>query len=1232
MPTASKRQRRAAKAVKEEEVEEEEVAHEKENVTNGGGRRGKRKPQASSEDDGDHEDASNDDAADEDHDEDHREEEEEEEEEEEAPSSPKRSKKKGSNKASAHSPLANRHTNPMGKPAEAGIIQEVYVENFMCHRKLSVKLCRNVNFIHGQNGSGKSAILAAVQVCLGAGARRTHRARNLKDLVRKEAGADCSGAKLRVTLLNRGADGYKHDVYGDTITVERCISLRSGGYNGYKLLDCNMKEKSRAKKDLDAMLDQLNIQVENPVAVLDQEEAKKFLTGKPEDKYEFFTKATELERLDRCYASIADNILEQESTQARARDNIGGAIDNTKKLKKEWEQFQEMDKLEVEVQEMRANYGWSVHSEFEVQLQEEMKKAQKFSKALEKRKAELVTAEQSVNVTDDEEIALKNKLDELTEEANQAAEAKTKLENDVKNSLAPIKKKEQEKSVIKRELTQAKKMHKGALRRLEMARKEILESQGNAAEEERARTRKIAQTEQDLAGAKEKVDPLKEEIAKHLREYQDVEPSVAQTKETREGTERQLHAVQQKVRAMQAESGEGRQALAVFGSKCTALHAAVQKAAKAKKFRGPVAGPVGMYVKVIPGKEKWAQMAETAVGFGALDRFIVTNNADLELMKRLRKDVGCGTRDCALYRIHPRSTEEKYNVPAPPQGVETVTSVWNVENAMAFNFLVDHCSIDTCALTDSKESSEKALFVRDGRGKGGIRGGKVRKVFFFPKGDHWEVDKAGNQIMIGNDRPMKQTVGVDRTAAIEAAKHEMKAMQQELVRNKGEEKAVKDASYKAKKLWNEAQKAHHKVASNIKKMESLLDELKAEAETSEEVPTIDTSEYENDIEEAEASVQNLKEREAKIVQEIESLQPGVEEQKRQLDETSARNKKILDDMDKVDAKLEDIVKGQARRQELVDKVRAKVEQVEGAVQQQEGTVKEIKEKLADALGVARKMQFDFNRDKRMFELKKENGGDLPPGEEVQLEPTDEDLDAIETFDPPKEPKFYKAKIQSKLNKIEQEKVRRNMSESDPAVARDKYYRAKKDLDSKMEQINTIDGNCKNLRKDLSSRKKRWRQFRGHIAEMTNLGFDEFLNKKGSAGEVVFDHDDGKLDLIVQKDSSDSHSQTKDVKALSGGERSFATLSLLLAIGESLETPFRVMDEFDVFLDPVARKIAMKQLVTVAQEMEHRQFIFITPQDVSNIPTSNRLRIHKMKPPVRSKTVGGAQQQTLNFDN
>ena len=68
----------------------------------------------------------------------------------------------------------------------------------------------------------------------------------------------------------------------------------------------------------------------------------------------------------------------------------------------------------------------------------------------------------------------------------------------------------------------------------------------------------------------------------------------------------------------------------------------------------------------------------------------------------------------------------------------------------------------------------------------------------------------------------------------------------------------------------------------------------------------------------------------------------------------------------------------------------------------------------------------------------------------------------------------------------------------------------------LEQINAIELNTKALSKDLKDRKKRWRAFRSHIAELTNLGFDDFLNKKGSAGEVEFDHEGGQLNLVVQK--------------------------------------------------------------------------------------------------------------------
>ena len=211
--------------------------------------------------------------------------------------------------------------------------------------------------------------MAAIQICLGAGARRTNRARNLKELVRKDA--SCTSAVVRVTLLNRGLDGYHPEIYGDTITVERTIALR-GGYNGYKLLDENLKERSRSKKDLDDMLDRLNIQVENPVAILDQEDSKRFLTGKGEDKYSFFLKATELERMDRSYAATVDAIEDMGSQADRLRRGLDADLHIVQQLKKEWEKHKDIEKLNDKLQKLVERYAWSRYHFEQQQLDREI--------------------------------------------------------------------------------------------------------------------------------------------------------------------------------------------------------------------------------------------------------------------------------------------------------------------------------------------------------------------------------------------------------------------------------------------------------------------------------------------------------------------------------------------------------------------------------------------------------------------------------------------------------------------------------------------------------------------------------------------------------------------------------------------------------------------------------------------------------------------------------------------
>ena len=46
-----------------------------------------------------------------------------------------------------------------------------------------------------------------------------------------------------------------------------------------------------------------------------------------------------------------------------------------------------------------------------------------------------------------------------------------------------------------------------------------------------------------------------------------------------------------------------------------------------------------------------------------------------------------------------------------------------------------------------------------------------------------------------------------------------------------------------------------------------------------------------------------------------------------------------------------------------------------------------------------------------------------------------------------------------------------------------------------------------------------------------------------------------------------------------------------------DTPFRVLDEFDVFMDDTYRSIAVDMLMEVCDEQPNRQFVFITPQDM-----------------------------------
>jgi len=54
-----------------------------------------------------------------------------------------------------------------------------------CHRFLEIKLGPFMNFIIGHNGSGKSAVLTALTLCLGGKATATNRGSSMKSFIKE---------------------------------------------------------------------------------------------------------------------------------------------------------------------------------------------------------------------------------------------------------------------------------------------------------------------------------------------------------------------------------------------------------------------------------------------------------------------------------------------------------------------------------------------------------------------------------------------------------------------------------------------------------------------------------------------------------------------------------------------------------------------------------------------------------------------------------------------------------------------------------------------------------------------------------------------------------------------------------------------------------------------------------------------------------------------------------------
>lgn len=107
-----------------------------------------------------------------------------------------------------------------------------------------------------------------------------------------------------------------------------------------------------------------------------------------------------------------------------------------------------------------------------------------------------------------------------------------------------------------------------------------------------------------------------------------------------------------------------------------------------------------------------------------------------------------------------------------------------------------------------------------------------------------------------------------------------------------------------------------------------------------------------------------------------------------------------------------------------------------------------------------------------------------------------------------------------------------------------------------------DAYVQKLRDSLITRYSRWECFRQHIALRTKVVFQYHLSQRGYFGKLLFDHSSDNPQLALKVQTDDQASQVghkeKDPKSLSGGEKSFSTICLLLALWETIACPIRCL--------------------------------------------------------------------------
>jgi chromosome segregation ATPase len=150
-----------------------------------------------------------------------------------------------------------------------------------------------------------------------------------------------------------------------------------------------------------------------------------------------------------------------------------------------------------------------------------------------------------------------------------------------------------------------------------------------------------------------------------------------------------------------------------------------------------------------------------------------------------------------------------------------------------------------------------------------------------------------------------------------------------------------------------------------------------------------------------------------------------------------------------------------------------------------------------------------------------------------------------------------------------------------------------------EKAQIVAENREKALEEVKVRMQAWRTVMQRLLDRVNLEYQKIMSQTLATGEVRLanGHDIETAGLEILVGFKGGKPVPLDAYTQSGGERTTATMSFLLALQQHVLSPFRAVDEYDIHMDPKNREIIAHMLLSTIKD-NTAQYIVITPSQIT----------------------------------